>query len=154
MPPTSSIAPNILSLRNLAADDAVAAAGLLEELGYPATPADVARRLTQLEQWPDQCAFVACLDRLPVGLCQVQGVRLIASDGYAEVQALVVTQACRGRGVGRALLRHAVEWAGARGYARVRLRSGTQREAAHRFYEANGFARAKASYAFEIATRR
>jgi ribosomal protein S18 acetylase RimI-like enzyme len=55
-----------------------------------------------------------------------------------------------GQGPGKRLVAHACDWAFARGYDRVRLRSGVQREAAHAFYEHLGFAKAKASDAFEL----
>lgn len=83
-------------------------------------------------------------------MSQVQGVRLLASAGYAEVQALVVASAYQGRGLGAGLLRHTVDWAFARGYPWVRLRSGVHRVAAHRFYRARGFTQARASHAFEL----
>jgi GNAT superfamily N-acetyltransferase len=138
------------TLRLLLPTDADAIAILLPDLGYQATPGQLVRRLAALREWPDQEAFVAELDGAVVGLCQVQGVRLLASDGYAEIQALVVSAARQGSGLGRRLVAHACDWAFARGYDRVRLRSGVQREAAHAFYEHLGFEKAKASYAFEL----
>ncbi len=140
MPPT---------LRPLQACDADALVDLLPDLGYEADAGQIVRRLAALREWPDQEAFVAEVDGAIVGLCQVQGVRLLVSDGYAEIQALVVAAACQGQGLGRSLVAHACEWAFARGYERVRLRSGVHREAAHAFYEHLGFEKAKASYAFE-----
>jgi GNAT superfamily N-acetyltransferase len=77
-------------------------------------------------------------------------VRMLISDGYAEIQALVVSAARQGEGLGRRLVAHACDWAFARGYERVRLRSNVTREAAHAFYEHLGFEKAKASYAFEL----
>ena len=129
--------------------DCPAVAALLPDLGYSATPAQMQARLTALREWPHQEAFVAEVDGVIAGLCQVQGVRLLASKGYAEVQALVVATSHERQGIGRALLQHASDWAYDLGYERVRLRSGIHREAAHRFYEATGFFRSKASYAFE-----
>jgi ribosomal protein S18 acetylase RimI-like enzyme len=129
--------------------DAQAVALLLPDLGYAATPAQLAARLSALRDWPDQEAFVAERDGSVVGLCQVQGVRLLVSDGYAEIQALVVAAACQGSGLGKALVAQACDWAFARGYGRVRLRSGTHRVEAHAFYERLGFQKAKASFAFE-----
>jgi GNAT superfamily N-acetyltransferase len=137
------------TLRLLQSADAHAIAALLPDLGYEATPEQLVRRLAALREWPDQEAFVAADDDRVVGLCHVQGVRLLNSEGYAEIQALVVSAACQGRGLGRRLVAHARDWAFARGYTRVRLRSGVQREAAHAFYEHLGFEKAKASYAFE-----
>jgi GNAT superfamily N-acetyltransferase len=139
-----------VTLRLLESTDAEAVSALLPDLGYEATAEQVARRLAALREWPDQEAFVADDGGRIVGLCHVQGVRMLNSEGYAEIQALVVSAACRGQGLGGRLVAHARDWAFARGYDRVRLRSGVQREAAHAFYEHLGFAKAKASYAFEL----
>jgi GNAT superfamily N-acetyltransferase len=139
-----------MTLRLLESTDADAISALLPDLGYRATADQVARRLAALREWPDQEAFVADVDGAVVGLCHVQGVRMLNSEGYAEIQALVVSAACRGQGLGKRLVAHACDWAFARGYDRVRLRSGVQREAAHAFYEHLGFEKAKASYAFEL----
>jgi GNAT superfamily N-acetyltransferase len=138
-----------VTLRLLESTDADAIAALLPDLGYEATAAQTRRRLTALREWPDQEAFVAEIDGRVVGLCHVQGVRMLISDGYAEIQALVVSAALQGQGLGKKLVAHACEWAFARGYARVRLRSNVARETAHAFYEHLGFEKAKASYAFE-----
>ena len=139
-----------MTIRPLDSTDAEAVAALLPDLGYQATAAQTARRLAALREWPDQDAFVAVADGAIVGLCHVQGVRMLVSDGYVEIQALVVSAACQGQGLGRKLVAHACEWAFAHGYERVRLRSNVVREAAHAFYEHLGFEKAKASYAFEL----
>jgi len=139
----------LVNIRLLHATDADALVALLPDLGYTATAAQIACRLAALREWPDQEAFVAEIDGRIVGLCHAQGVRLLASDGYAEIQALVVSAACQGRGICRQLLDHACAWAAARGYERVRLRSNVVREGAHAFYEHLGFEKSKASYAFE-----
>ena len=139
-----------VTIRLLTADDAPAVAALLPDLGYEATPDELTRRLASLREWPDQEAFVAELDGAVVGLCHVQGVRLLVSDGYCEIQALVVSAAVQGQGIGKVLVAHANAWAFARGYERVRLRSNVVREAAHAFYEHLGFEKSKASYAFEL----
>lgn len=139
-----------VTLRPLESADADAVSALLPDLGYEATAGQVARRLAALREWPDQEAFVADVDGRIVGLCHVQGVRMLNSEGYAEIQALVVSRGCQGQGIGKQLVAHACDWAFARGYERVRLRSGVQREAAHAFYEHLGFEKAKASYAFEL----
>ena len=138
-----------LTLRPLESTDADAIAALLPDLGYEATAAQTVRRLAALREWPDQEAFVADADGSIVGLCHVQGVRMLISDGYVEIQALVVASALQGQGIGKRLAAHACDWAFARGYDRVRLRSNVTREGAHAFYESLGFDKAKASHAFE-----
>ena len=137
------------TIREVHDSDCAAIPRLLADLGYSVESEQVRSRLIALREWPDQEAFLTELNGVVVGLCQVQGVRLLASEGYAEVQALVVSAGHQRQGIGRALLIHACEWANNRGYRRVRLRSGLHREDAHRFYAAIGFSRSKASYAFE-----
>ena len=139
-------------IRPAAMADAAAISRLLPELGYAANPQDIERRLGRLGGIADHAVMVAQLGGHVAGLCHVQGVPLLASDGYAEVQALAVAVSSRRMGIGASLLSAAVAWAGARGHARVRLRSGVHRQEAHVFYEAQGFARSKASYAFELLT--
>ncbi len=139
-----------LTLRPLQPTDAQALVALLPDLGYEATADQVVQRLDALRAWPDQEAFVAEIDGTVVGLCHVQGIRMLISDGYAEIQALVVAAGRQGEGLGRKLVAHACAWAFARGYGRVRLRSNVAREEAHAFYEHLGFEKAKASYAFEL----
>jgi GNAT superfamily N-acetyltransferase len=131
--------------------DSTSIAGLLPDLGYAAKAEDVARRLSRIVEWPDNSVFVAEVDDKLVGLCHVQGVPLVASDGYAEVQALVVSSSSQRKGVGTKLLMAAVTWSIHKGYTRVRLRSGLHRQEAHLFYEAQGFTRSKPSYAFELS---
>ena len=146
------LAPAITpEIRSALSADAAGIARLLPDLGYAATPEDVQRRLARIAHWPDQEVLVAIVDGEIVGLCHLQGVPLIASDGYAEVQALVVSQAFQRRGIGAALLRQAVSWSRLRGYTRTRLRSGMHRHEAHLFYESQGFAKARPSYAFECS---
>lgn len=66
----------------------------------------------------------------------------VAAPGEAEIRMLVVDPAHRGRGVGEALSRAAVDRARRAGSAIVRLSSETEMHAAHRLYERLGFVRA------------
>ncbi|MFD9541335.1 GNAT family N-acetyltransferase [Streptomyces sp. NPDC060022] len=59
----------------------------------------------------------------------------------ALVEAVRIRADLRGGGLGRDLMRQAVERARLRGCALVQLTSGRQRTDAHRFYESLGFAR-------------
>lgn len=136
-------------IRGMTLADAAAVAGVLPALGYSATTCEVERRWMALLEWPDQMVLVAEQGASLIGLCHVHGVCLLASDGYAEVGALVVVEAHQRTGVGTALLKRALTWSYEAGYGRVRLRSGLHRDGAHRFYESQGFARSRASYAFE-----
>ncbi len=137
-------------VREMHAGDAPGVSALFPDLGYAATPQDVVQRLALINQWPHQAVFVADAQASLVGLCHVHGVRLLNSVGYAEVATLVVAASHQRNGVGGRLVAQAVAWSRTQGYSRVRLRTGLHREAAHRFYEAQGFKQRRASYAYEL----
>ena len=139
-----------LVLRPATEQDAEDIARILPDLGYASTAAEVRQRMARLADQPDQMLMIAAVADAVIGLCQAQRIYLIASDGYAEVHALAVLKQWQGRGVGRALVDAAVRWAQDVGARRVRLRSGVHREDSHQFYEAIGFTRQRASYAFEV----
>jgi GNAT superfamily N-acetyltransferase len=121
----------------------------LPTLGYEATEAQIVSRFAALSERPDHEIWVAELDAAVVGMAHVYGVQLMASDGYAEIGALVVSSKHQRHGIGKQLIAASESWAIAQGYRRVRLRSGLHRAEAHLFYEAAGYAKARASFAFE-----
>ena len=68
----------------------------------------------------------------------------------AEVQELCVDEEWRGKGVGKALLEHAVSIAESRGCALIELSANKKREAAHRFYEREGWKRSHYKFTLEL----
>ena len=127
-------------VRPMEARDAASVARLSGELGYPVQESDVRERLRRLSARPAEALFVA---ESPPG--EVAGWIHISEDATltdgssAEIRGLVVDARARGRKIGSALLAHAEGWAAGRGYRRVRVRSRTWREDAHRFYRTNGY---------------
>lgn len=138
-----------VNLRPAQPSDAPAMAALMPDLGYESTPADMARRHAAISAWPENVAFLAEREGVVVGLCQVQGTRVLAGPDHAEVQALVVAEAQQGHGIGRALLAQAAAWGWAQGYRDVRLGSGAHRTEAHLFYEGQGYLKSPLSHALE-----
>ena len=138
------------TIRPMTLADAAVVAALMPDLGYAAETHEMQRRFEALMQWPGEMPFVAERAGEVVGLCHAQGVRSLASDGYCEIVALVVKAAHHRSGVGRALVKVAVDWAFETGFNRVRLGSGVHREDAHRFYEAIGFTKSRPGYVFEL----
>ena len=67
--------------------------------------------------------------------------REIGRPGEAEFRMLAVAPAAQGRGVGEALVRHAIETARAAGAHAVAMSSLREMAAAHRIYERLGFVR-------------
>lgn len=58
---------------------------------------------------------------------------------YALLENVVTLASCRRQGIGRKLVRHALERAWQRGCYKVMLLTGSQREAVHDFYRSCGF---------------
>ena len=72
------------------------------------------------------------------GMCTVQVVISTAEGGYAGlVEDVVVSEACRGRGIGSALLAAAERWASIRGLRRLQLLADRENSPALSFYRRN-----------------
>jgi GNAT superfamily N-acetyltransferase len=133
-----------VTVRLMREGDAQAVAELCGQLGYPATPSEVLGRFQRLARREDARVFVAeDEDGGIAGWTHVYVEYLLESDNGAELGGLVVADGSRGRGVGRALLAAAEEWARERGCRYVRVRSKVERTAAHAFYEHVGYVQFK-----------
>ena len=138
-----------MRVRLMASADAEEVAALCAQLGYPATPAEVAHRLSLLDGHEDSAAFVAEADDESIaGWIQVAGRVLLEAAPYAEVGGLVVDERVRGQGAGRMLMDTAEAWALRRGYDELRLRSNVAREDAHAFYARLGYEPVATSHLF------
>lgn len=128
-------------IRRAEEGDAEVLARLCAELGYRVEPADLARRMAGLARSPERHGlFVAAPDGDPEGLCHVTLHESLLDERAALLAALVVGEAQRGRGHGRALVARAEAWAKERGCERLLVRSRTTRHGAHAFYARLGFA--------------
>ena len=139
--PTSSSSGPAFRIRRARRGDAEALAALLRELGFP-EGSD-----TQTVHWvtshPEIEIFVACdpQDR-PVGMLSLSHRPQLRLRGrIATVDELVVTEAWRRRGVGKALLLHAIERAKVLSVKRLELaaRQDSSSGDTARFYESCGF---------------
>lgn len=136
-------------IRPMRATDAAVVAALSAQLDYRATEQDILRRWSVLCDRPDNAVFIAEAQDSVAGWAHVTGVRLLETDGYAEIGGIVVDTRLRRRGTGRALVAACESWAVSNGYSRLRLRSGLHREEAHRFYAGIGYDQTRASYMFQ-----
>lgn len=124
--------------------DAPAIAELCGQLGYPATRQQIATRLAGIESEPASHVVVAedNSGRI-VGWLHVAARAQLTEETCAEILGLVVDESARGGGIGDSLVRAAEEWAHDAGCVRIRVRSRSERERAHGFYERAGYARNK-----------
>lgn len=127
-------------IRFVTAEDAHSVASLSDQLGYLTTPNQVLKRLNTLCETPGNRVFVAqAANGEVIGWVHVFAAQRLMVAPCAEIGALVVDQAWRSQGVGKRLLGAAESWARENGYARMRVRSNTQRVAAHNFYKGFGY---------------
>lgn len=135
---TEADLPRIVELIHLGA---VGGAGS-EDLGPP-LPGSYYRAFRDFARFPEAKVIVAELDGMVVGTLQFHLLPSLSNLGRptAEVEAVHVAEAFRGRRIGEALIAWAAAEARRLGCRRLQLTSNKARTDAHRFYERLGFAK-------------
>lgn len=137
------------TIREAASADAGALATLSGQLGYPADASAIARRLDDMARHRAGLVLVAIGPEDDVaGFAHVEPRHPLTVEAFAELAALVVSEAARGQRVGSALLAAVEAWARERGFASVRVRSNVIRDRAHRFYLREGYIESKRQAVF------
>ena len=137
------------AIRHATPPDAPHLAQLSTQLGYPMSAGEAEARLAAIAGHPDHALLVADADGRVAGWLQVSLPRIFESPRQAEIAGLIVAENARGRGLGRALVNAAVQWARERDCSALRVRSNVIREEAHAFYHHAGFAEIKTQRVFE-----
>ncbi len=128
-----------LIVRRATADDASNVAHLFATLGYPIQPDDVPASLARLEVITDAVLLAMDDTDKPLGLIALHVFPIVhLARPLALITGLVVSPDVRGRGVGRALVQAAREWAMERDCERLMVTSAEHRADAHAFYPAVG----------------
>ncbi|HEY8169769.1 MAG TPA: GNAT family N-acetyltransferase [Candidatus Limnocylindria bacterium] len=137
------------SIRPMRPADAPRVAELATQLGYPSTSGDVMHRFAELAEYARAVALVAvdAADDV-IGWIQVERTPSLAVSDAALIGGLVVDEAHRSARVGAALLEAGEHWAREHGARTMMVSSRVAREAAHRFYEREGYERLKTSHIF------
>lgn len=101
--------------------------------------------------YPDYRLFVALADGAIVGSYALLVMDNLGHLGApsAIVEDVVVDPALHGKGVGKAMMRHAAQEALQKGCYKIALSSNMKRERAHAFYEGLGFQRHGYSFLVE-----
>jgi GNAT superfamily N-acetyltransferase len=134
-------------IRQAGIDDAQALAALSTQLGYPADPTAIAKRLRRISE--THCGVVLVADAgAVVGFVQAVPQWYVTMDACVQVASLVVDRGTRGAGIGRSLLRAVEAWAQEHGFRELRVRSNVIRERAHRLYLRHGYVEKKRQAVF------
>ena len=138
------------SIRFARASDVTEMSRLFAELGYD-VPVDVLVKRLEAFHGAGEMALVAEDDSSPdhlLGMATLHRTPLLHRAGpVGRVSALVVEERMRGRGIGRALMRAAEQWAAERGCVLMEVTSNMRRADAHSFYEGLGYDRTSFRFA-------
>jgi GNAT superfamily N-acetyltransferase len=140
------------TVREATAADAERVVALGRQLGYE-LPATTARERIAGQPEDRRLAVVEDGADGVVGWVEVRAEASLLSGRRCRVTGLVVEEACRSRGHGRALLDWAERWAAARGCAEIWLTTNVTRDGAHAFYERLGWTRRKTSHVYVRTVR-
>ena len=147
--PTGRPLPPPFIIRKIRLADAVSAAQLSAEFGYPTSIETIEQRIAALQNRSDHIVFIACIVETAVGWIDVGIVHHFQSEPYGEIGGFVVAEKYRSTGIGKQLIAQAERWMQEQGLRRALVRSQIVREAAHRFYLREGYSRVKTSAVFE-----
>jgi GNAT superfamily N-acetyltransferase len=125
-----------ISVRDAKPPDAAALASLCGQLGYPTDSRVMPDRLARLVSDPNARCLVATNGDDVAGLATVHLRYTLNHEApIAQLTLLVVDEAQRTHGVGRALVAVAEEWSRSRGAKRFVVTTALRRADAHAFYE-------------------
>jgi GNAT superfamily N-acetyltransferase len=136
-----------VTVRQATPDDAETLAALLAEMDDEPTraarldAAGVRQIMARMAAYPYFRVFLVVADEVAVGTFSLLVFCSLSHEGtlQAVMDAVVIGRACRGHGIGSAMLDHAVRIAGEAGCYKIALSSNLKRMDAHRFYENFGF---------------
>lgn len=144
-------------LRRVSESELPLLATILAEMdGNDPFPVEVLRaKWLEMQRFPDYAAYLAELDGEIVGTVSINVFPILSGDLRPEAiaEAVVVRPQYRGRGVGRAMMRAAIDLAGSKGAYKLALSSNLRRLDAHRFYDGMGFKRHGFSFSIETVRR-
>ena len=147
-------APGSLTIRPATPADLPAVLALYRELdASDATDLAQARAIfDRMSHYPDYALHVAEADGLVLGTFALLVMENIAHAGArsAIIEAVAVAEVAQGRGIGRAMMRAALDLAREKGCYKASLSTRMSRERAHAFYESLGFDRHGFSYIIHL----
>lgn len=117
--------------------------------GSSFTVGEAREHLARIRQWPNFRLFAVLVDGEIAGTYSLAIMDKLGKRGTPAgvVEDVAVLPAVQGRGVGRAMMEHAIAECRKAGCYKLALSSNVKRGPAHRFYESLGFERHGYSFA-------
>jgi len=137
-----------VKIRPMTPEDLADVARLSGELGYPLDAAEAQRRFDALAS-ERHGLYVAEGDGRVVGWIHFSADESLADEPKTVIDALIVDENVRSRGIGRLLVAQGEAWAAQRGHRTLRVRTRITRERAHKFYRRAGFILDKTQHIFD-----
>lgn len=109
------------------------------ELGYNYPREKSIEKIYSILNHQDHCLLVACRDDTVIGYIHGANYELTCYDSLKNVMGIAVDSRWQSNGVGKSLLKALEKWANDDGASGIRLSSGIDREAAHKFYVNCGY---------------
>ncbi|WP_198780263.1 GNAT family N-acetyltransferase [Shewanella putrefaciens] len=140
---------NLIQIRQIQIADLKVIADLLLQLGYSATPEQLQKYLGKSDRTDE--VYLAEVEGKILGL-----ISLIFFDYFpaqqqiCRITALVVTETCRGLGVGTQLINFTKTRANEQGCSKLEVTTSMRREKTQAYYEAIGFEKTSFRYIQEI----
>ena len=129
-----------MSIVRMLADDVL---GSQRERYEDPLPEGYINAFREIDADPNNELIVAELDGEVVGTLQLTYIPSISFQGgkRCTVESVRVDEKFRGKGIGREMMRWAIERAKAKGCISMQLTTNNDRTDAHRFYESLGFSK-------------
>jgi GNAT superfamily N-acetyltransferase len=135
-------------IRAMTSEDLTDVARLSGELGYPLDSLQARRRFEALAR-DDHGLFVAEDGGRVAGWIHVSATPTLVDEAKTVIDALIVDESVRSRGIGRLLVARGEAWAAERGHRTLRVRTRITRDRAHQFYQKCGFVLDKTQHIFD-----
>jgi len=139
-----------IHIREMKLEDAGSVARLSGQFDYPSSEKETKDRLLILQEYPDNCGFVAIQNNEIIGWIHVILSVHIESSPFYEISGLVVDEPYRGQGVGKHLVNEVKLWCSGKEINKLRVRCNVTRIMSHEFYLKLGFKESKVSKIFDM----
>ena len=137
-------------IRTATIKDASDISELSNQLGYPSSVSEIKERLESILSSDDHTMFVAYSSgNKVIAWIHAYKRQNVESGFFAEIGGFIVSEAFRGKGIGRNLLEAIEKWTLQNKLPKLRVRSQIQRDDAKQFYSNMGFTISKKQLVFD-----